>query len=377
MGHRRAAGDEAEEVAAFAGGEAGVEVIRDTGAACRHGDGQGPQVVVQRLCQAERVPVAGEVDMGDLTCGMDAGVGAASGGDGMGAGFEAGKGRLDGGLHRGLTFGLTLPALERGTVILDLQGETRHVGSFAMPSVGAMAAFVKRDRFPRGWQRCRGGNAVTLDAAGPLRKSALPMAAVACLSSPQQAKGLGLGVSDVADGLVRGLDQLTGGVMGPLYEPVVRLGVTGLSRAGKTVFITGLVANLLQHGRMPQLKAAASGRLDAVYLQPQPDLTLPRFAYEDHLAAMTGDTPQLATFDAGRVRVAAVVSGAACGVLCRADRATRRPCRYRRLSGGVVAGPWPARTRALPNGLRRRWTGLPSGRRRRDSWRWCGPRMAR
>ncbi|MEO8241818.1 MAG: YcjX family protein, partial [bacterium] len=100
-----------------------------------------------------------------------------------------------------------------------------------------------------------------------------------------------MGVTDVADGLVRGLDQLTGGLMAPMFEPVVRLGVTGLSRAGKTVFITGLVANLLQHGRMPQLKAAAAGRLDAVYLQPQPDLTLPRFAYEDHLAAMTGDSP--------------------------------------------------------------------------------------
>ncbi len=104
-------------------------------------------------------------------------------------------------------------------------------------------------------------------------------------------RGRDLGISDVADGLVRGLDGVTGGLMSPFFEPVVRLGVTGLSRAGKTVFITGLVANLLQHGRMPQLRAAASGRIEAVYLQPQPDLTLPRFAFEDHLAAMTGDMP--------------------------------------------------------------------------------------
>jgi predicted YcjX-like family ATPase len=95
----------------------------------------------------------------------------------------------------------------------------------------------------------------------------------------------------MADGLVRGLDGLTGGLLSPMFEPVVRLGVTGLSRAGKTVFITGLVANLLQSGRMPQLRAAASGRIDAVYLQPQPDLTLPRFAFEDHLAALTGTDP--------------------------------------------------------------------------------------
>ena len=95
----------------------------------------------------------------------------------------------------------------------------------------------------------------------------------------------------MADGLVRGLDGLTGGLLSPMFEPVVRLGVTGLSRAGKTVFITGLVANLLQSGRMPQLRAAASGRIDAAYLQPQPDLTLPRFAFEDHLAALTGTDP--------------------------------------------------------------------------------------
>ena len=107
----------------------------------------------------------------------------------------------------------------------------------------------------------------------------------------KQVKGQGLGVSDWADGLVRGVEGVAGTLLGGTFEPVMRLGVTGLSRAGKTVFITGLVANLLQHGRMPQLRAAAAGRIEAVYLQPQPDLTLPRFAYEDHLAAMTGDDP--------------------------------------------------------------------------------------
>ncbi|HEX9858844.1 MAG TPA: YcjX family protein, partial [Paracoccaceae bacterium] len=51
---------------------------------------------------------------------------------------------------------------------------------------------------------------------------------------------------------------------------------------------TGLVANLLDRGRMPQLRAAADGRIAAVFLQPQPDVTLPRFDYEGHLAALTG-----------------------------------------------------------------------------------------
>ena len=76
-----------------------------------------------------------------------------------------------------------------------------------------------------------------------------------------------------------------------LFDPVIRLGVTGLSRAGKTVFITSLVANLIERGRMPQLRAAAEGRIETAYLQPQPDHTLPRFAFEDHLAALAGPEP--------------------------------------------------------------------------------------
>ncbi len=42
-----------------------------------------------------------------------------------------------------------------------------------------------------------------------------------------------------------------------LFEPTVRLGVTGLSRAGKTVFITALVHGLLRGGRFPVFEALA------------------------------------------------------------------------------------------------------------------------
>ena len=73
-----------------------------------------------------------------------------------------------------------------------------------------------------------------------------------------------------------------------LGDPVIRLGVTGLSRAGKTVFITSLVANLMDRGRMHALRAAADGSLKAAWLQPQPDDTIPRFDVERHLAALTG-----------------------------------------------------------------------------------------
>jgi predicted YcjX-like family ATPase len=93
----------------------------------------------------------------------------------------------------------------------------------------------------------------------------------------------------LAEGMARGVEGAMARISGSLLEPVVRLGVTGLSRAGKTVFITSLVANLMDRARMPQLQAA--GRIEAAFLQPQPDVTLPRFDYEAHLAALTGPDP--------------------------------------------------------------------------------------
>ncbi|WP_116598063.1 YcjX family protein [Primorskyibacter marinus] len=98
-------------------------------------------------------------------------------------------------------------------------------------------------------------------------------------------------ISTLADGLTRGVETLADSLASPFSEPVIRLGVTGLARAGKTVFITSLVANLLDRGRMPQLLAAADGRITTAYLQPQPNDTLPRFEYETHLAALTAREP--------------------------------------------------------------------------------------
>ena len=48
-----------------------------------------------------------------------------------------------------------------------------------------------------------------------------------------------------------------------LVSPSLRLGVTGLSRAGKTVFITALVHNLVHGGRLPLFEAYKSGRIAA------------------------------------------------------------------------------------------------------------------
>ncbi|MBO6755882.1 MAG: YcjX family protein [Roseibium sp.] len=74
-----------------------------------------------------------------------------------------------------------------------------------------------------------------------------------------------------------------------LAVPTVRLGVTGLARAGKTVFITALVHNLVHGGRLPVFQAASGGRLTSARLQPQPDDAVPRFDYEDHVAALVND----------------------------------------------------------------------------------------
>ncbi|WP_248304785.1 YcjX family protein [Breoghania sp. L-A4] len=74
-----------------------------------------------------------------------------------------------------------------------------------------------------------------------------------------------------------------------LTVPTMRLGVTGLSRAGKTVFISALVHNLIHGGRLPMLEALAGGRLARAYLQPQPDDAVPRFDYESHINALLND----------------------------------------------------------------------------------------
>lgn len=88
-----------------------------------------------------------------------------------------------------------------------------------------------------------------------------------------EARNAAGGVKDFATGMV---------------SPSLRIGVTGLSRAGKTVFITALVHALLHGGRLPLFASLTQGRINRVYLEPQPDDDVPRFAYEDHVEALTG-----------------------------------------------------------------------------------------
>lgn len=91
----------------------------------------------------------------------------------------------------------------------------------------------------------------------------------------------------ITDELGIALANLTDSATGVL-TPTLRLGVTGLSRAGKTIFITALVHNLLTQGRLPGFGPLAEGRFIGARLAEYPDATIPRFAYEQHLAALTG-----------------------------------------------------------------------------------------
>ena len=90
---------------------------------------------------------------------------------------------------------------------------------------------------------------------------------------------LGIALSNLAD-------AATGA-----FTPTLRLGVTGLSRAGKTIFITALVHNLLTGGRLPGFAPLAEGRFIGARLAEYPDATIPRFAYEQHLEALGAKTP--------------------------------------------------------------------------------------
>lgn len=73
----------------------------------------------------------------------------------------------------------------------------------------------------------------------------------------------------------------------------LRLAVTGLSRSGKTAFLTSLVNQLRHAGleaRLDLLPVAREGRLLGARRVSQQDLGVPRFPYDEALAALD-DTP--------------------------------------------------------------------------------------
>ena len=194
--------------------------------------------------------------MRDLAHCMHPSVSSASSGDVVIPLFQLGQRGFNRALNRRQA-NLPLPADKGRAVVFNFEGKTRH---------GRASTALLRF-----WQSL---------AAPPMYKR-----------RRKQGRDRVLVISRIADGIWRQVEAVQDTVSETFFEPVIRLGVTGLARSGKTVFITSLVANLLDRGRMPGLVAASEGRIEAAFLQPQPDDTVPRFEYEAHLAALTGSTP--------------------------------------------------------------------------------------
>ena len=118
-------------------------------------------------------------------------------------------------------------------------------------------------------------------------------ASVGSLTTVRTRRGGGAGdLRDTMMELGRGARFAAGTLkerFGELKTPTLRLGVTGLSRSGKTVFLAALVHNLVHGGRLPLFSAYAEGRLTGASLAPQPDDNVPRFPYEEHVAALVED----------------------------------------------------------------------------------------
>jgi hypothetical protein len=79
------------------------------------------------------------------------------------------------------------------------------------------------------------------------------------------------------------------------YGPTrsLRVGVTGLARAGKTAFLTSVAANLLAQGAglavLPALSARLAGRSFRAAIAPSGAHATPRFDHRAHLASLAAD----------------------------------------------------------------------------------------
>ncbi|MDG2948142.1 YcjX family protein [Bisgaard Taxon 10/6] len=80
------------------------------------------------------------------------------------------------------------------------------------------------------------------------------------------------------------------------FDRSLRLAVTGLSRSGKTAFITSLINQLLHinqadNSHLPLFESARNGTILGVKRIPQLELSVPRFDYERNLAELEQNPP--------------------------------------------------------------------------------------
>jgi hypothetical protein len=91
------------------------------------------------------------------------------------------------------------------------------------------------------------------------------------------------------------LKQSTHQVVNRLVDQHITLGVTGLSRSGKTAFITSLVNQLLHgdnHHQLAFFDPVQQQRFIAAKRLPQPHLHIGRFDYEKAMASLASNPPQ-------------------------------------------------------------------------------------
>jgi len=89
----------------------------------------------------------------------------------------------------------------------------------------------------------------------------------------------------------------------------LKLAVTGLSRAGKTAYITSLVNQLLYtstHDNLPLFAAASEKRLIGAKREPQSNMLVPRFGYDAAVDSLQSTPPQWPepTRDVSEIRLA-------------------------------------------------------------------------
>ncbi|MBN3492657.1 YcjX family protein [Vibrio neptunius] len=89
----------------------------------------------------------------------------------------------------------------------------------------------------------------------------------------------------------------------------VRVAVTGLSRAGKTAFISSLVNQLLHtstHDNLPLLASARDKRIVGAKREPQANMMVPRFAYDEAMEDVFSEPPTWPepTRDVSEIRLA-------------------------------------------------------------------------
>ncbi|MGF1756165.1 YcjX family protein, partial [Vibrio makurazakiensis] len=89
----------------------------------------------------------------------------------------------------------------------------------------------------------------------------------------------------------------------------LRIAVTGLSRAGKTAFITSMVNQLLHtstHSNLPLLSASRDSRIIGAKRVPQSNMMVPRFSYDQAMESLQSSPPEwpVPTRDVSEIRLA-------------------------------------------------------------------------